>query len=370
VGGLKVLERVAIIGLGLIGGSLGMALRRLGLAAEVVGIGRSEEKLQLGVEVGAADTVTTDLQSGVAGASLVVVATPVSTVVPVVREAAPHLRPGTVVTDVGSTKAAIVRAVEPIGAAHSFYFVGGHPMAGSERAGVKNADPYLFENAYYILTPTTATDPSALDRVRRLAEGIGARVIQLAPEVHDFYVAAVSHLPHCVAAALVNTIGALPEREALLPLAAGGFRDTTRVAAGDVTVWRDIILSNSEAILTVLERYRQVLGELAAIVASGNAQALEEWLRKAHLLRQTVSAKSKGYLPELCEIVVTVPDRPGVIAHLSGILGNAGINICDIEILRVREGEGGTIRLGFASTADQEEALALLQRAGIESRKR
>uniref|UniRef100_A0A7C2IFF7 Prephenate dehydrogenase n=1 Tax=Ammonifex degensii TaxID=42838 RepID=A0A7C2IFF7_9THEO len=362
--------RVAIIGLGLIGGSLGMALRRVGLAAEVVGVGRNYENLRLAVEVGAADWVTTDPKSGVAGAAVVVVAAPVSTVGPVITEIAPFLSPGTVVTDVGSTKAAIVRAVEPVAAAHSFFFVGGHPMAGSEKTGVRNADPYLFENAYYVLTPTPATDPDALEKVRQMAEGVGARVIKLAPEIHDFYVAAVSHLPHCVAAALVNTIGVLAEREAVLPLAAGGFRDTTRVAAGDAALWRDILLSNREAVLAMLGRYREVLQELADLLSAGDTAGLEEWLKKAHLLRQAVPAKSKGYLPELCEIVVTVPDEPGVIARLAGILGDAGINICDIEILRVREGEGGTIRLGFATTADQEEAVRLLREAGIETRKR
>lgn len=361
--------RVAIIGVGLIGGSLGMALKRVGLAEEVVGVGRSEEKLRLALEVGAVDRVTTALRA-VADAALVVVATPVGTVIPVVEAIAPYLRAGTVVTDVGSTKAGIVRAAEPIARARGFSFVGGHPMAGSERTGVKSADPYLFENAYYILTPTPATERDAVAKVRALASGIGARVVELSPEAHDFYVAAVSHLPHCAAAALVNTIGVLPEREALLPLAAGGFRDTTRVAGGDPALWRDILLSNSDAVLTMIGRYRESLSELAALIAAGDGASVEGWLRRAQQVRRTVPAKSKGYLPELYEIVVTVPDRPGVIARLAGILGDAGINISDIEILRVREGEGGTIRLGFAAAADQEEAVRLLRASGIETRKR
>ncbi|MEW6448110.1 MAG: prephenate dehydrogenase [Bacillota bacterium] len=362
-------KRVAIIGVGLIGGSLGMALKRLRLAEEVLGIGRDAEKLRLAVEVGAVDRVTTDLTS-VAGATLVVVATPVSAVIPVVKEAAGHFRPGTVVTDVGSVKAAIVKTLHPVARTHGFHFVGGHPMAGSERAGVKSADPYLFENAYYILTPAPDTERGSLETVGKMAAAVGARVIELSPEEHDLYVAAVSHLPHCVAAALVSTIGALPEREAVLPLAAGGFRDTTRVAAGDPEVWRDIVIANREAILGMIHRYQAALASLAVLIRAEDGAGVFEWLKKAQALRRAVPAKSKGYLPELYEIVVTVPDRPGVIAGLAGVLGDNGINICDIEILRVREGEGGTIRLGFARETDQEEAVRLLREAGIEARKR
>ncbi|MEW6574067.1 MAG: prephenate dehydrogenase [Bacillota bacterium] len=362
-------ERVAIIGVGLIGGSLGMALKRLRLAEEVVGIGRNAEKLQLAVEVGAVDRVTADLKS-VTGAAVVVVATPVSAVIPVVAEAADYFEAGAIVTDVGSVKAAIVDALQPVARAHGFHFVGGHPMAGSERTGVKSADPYLFENAYYILTPTPETDRSAVETVAKMAVAVGARVIELDPGEHDLYVAAVSHLPHCVAAALVNTIAGLPEREAVLPLAAGGFRDTTRVAAGDPEMWRDIVVANREAILGMIGKYQAELALLAALIRTGDGPGVDEWFKKAQALRQTVPTKSKGYLPELFEIVVTVPDRPGVIAGLAGVLGENGINICDIEILRVREGEGGTIRLGFASETDQEEAVRLFREEGIETRKR
>lgn len=364
------LNKIAIIGVGLIGGSFGMAVRRLGLAAEVVGIGRNERNLRLAKELGAVDQITTDFREGVKGAAVVLVATPVSIVAPVVTAISPYLDPGAIVTDVGSTKVAVVNALEPVAQANRFFFVGGHPMTGSERTGVESADPYLFENAYYILTKTPTTDPWALAQVHTLAGAIGGRVVELSPEDHDFYVAAVSHLPHCVAAALVNTVGGLPEREAVLPFAAGGFRDTTRVASGDPVIWRDILISNTRPILEMIRRYQTALADLARLIKSRDALGVENWLKKAQTLRQAVPAKSKGYLPELYEIMVTVPDRPGVIAKIAGILGEAGLNISDIEILRVREGEGGTIRIGFASASDQDMALRLLRSAGIETRKR
>jgi prephenate dehydrogenase len=370
MGGKNVLTRVVIIGVGLIGGSLGMAIKRLGLAAQVVGVGRNEANLRTALEVGAVDEITTDAASGVRDTDLVVVATPVSAVAPVVVEISPHLKPGTIVTDVASTKASIVGALEPLGREKGFFFVGGHPMTGSERSGVQSADPFLFENAYYILTRTAETDTGALDRMRDLTESIGARVVELSPEAHDFYIAAVSHLPHCIAATLVNTIGGMEDRDAVLPFAAGGFRDTTRVAAGDPAMWRDILLTNARGILQMLGLYKSALDELVRLIEAGDAPAVEEWLKQAQSLRQVIPAKSKGYLPELFEIVVTVPDKPGVIAQLAAILGDADINISDIEILRVREGEGGTIRLGFATGTDQDEALRLLRREGIESRKR
>ncbi|RDV80935.1 prephenate dehydrogenase [Ammonifex thiophilus] len=364
------LGKVVVVGVGLIGGSLGLALRRRGKAREVVGVGRSAERLRQAQLLGAVDSFTTDPAEGVKGADLVVVATPIGAIVPTLESLAPHLEPGTVVTDVGSTKREIVEAAEKLAAKYSFAFVGGHPMAGSERTGVENADPYLFENAYYILTPTPSTPAEAISRVEELVEAVGARKVAIPPDLHDYYVAAVSHLPHCLASALCNLIASLPEKEAILPLAAGGFRDTTRVAAGDPALWRDILLTNTDPLRELLALLLQVLQELEGLLAKKDARELEEWLRRAQTLRKEVPTKSKGYLPELHEIVVTVPDRPGVIAHLASLLAAKDINIADIEILRAREGEGGTIRLAFTRSEAQEKAYETLAAAGIEVRKR
>ncbi|MGO0122430.1 prephenate dehydrogenase/arogenate dehydrogenase family protein [Desulfothermobacter acidiphilus] len=364
------LNRVVIVGVGLIGGSLGLALRRRGRAKQVVGLGRSVERLRLAQFLGAIDTYSTEPAEALPGAELVVLATPISTIIATLEKLAPHLESGTVVTDVGSTKVEIVAAAEKLASQHGFAFIGGHPMAGSERTGVENADPYLFENAYYLLTPTSFTSPAATALVTELVEAVGARKVELSPELHDYYVAAVSHLPHCLASALCNLIAGLPERDKLLPLAAGGFRDTTRVAAGDPLLWRDILLSNTEPLSLFLSRLREILRELEALLTAGKREELEMWLRRAQNLRREVPAKSKGYLPELHEVVVTVPDRPGVIAHLTSLLAEKGINIADIEILRAREGEGGTIRLAFTRLEAQEQAYETLVAAGIEARRR
>ena len=356
--------RVAIIGVGLIGGSIGMGLRARGLARTVVGIGRDEARLRLGIDRGAVDTYTTDSAAGVRGADLVIVAVPVGSVLPVLRTLCPHLAPGAVVTDVGSCKAGIVAAAEELMPPET-HFVGGHPMAGSEQTGIQAADRYLFEGAYYVLTPTPRTNREALDRLRRLAEKLGCRVIEMDPAEHDRAVAAVSHLPHLLACTLVNAVAGLPDAERALALAAGGFRDTTRVAAGNPQMWQDIFLANREMVRAVLRLFRSELDTIEKILEEGGRERLQHWLESARQRREALPARMKGFLNDLYEMVVTIADRPGTIAGVATTLGAHGVNIADIEILRVREGEGGTVRLGFTSAADRERAAALLSAEGI-----
>ena len=361
-------QKVVIIGVGLIGGSLGLALKERGLAAEVVGVGRSPENLAVALEYGAIDRV--DQPAGaLPGADLVVLAIPVGTVRQVLAQCRPHFTAATLVTDVGSTKAEVVAVAAELLPPETA-FVGGHPMAGSEVAGAAGADPYLFENAYYILTPTATTPGWALERAAALARGVGALVATMSPEEHDAAVAAVSHLPHLVAAALVNAVAGRPGADSILHLSAGGFRDTTRIAAGNTTMWRDIFLSNRDALLDLLGSFRSSLKRLEQAVAAEDGEAIMGELDQACRVRSGLPVRRKGYLPVLYEIVVTVPDKPGIIGSMALQLGEAGINITDIEILRVREGEGGTIRLAFATPDEQERAVALLAAKGIPTRRR
>lgn len=362
-------RRVAIVGVGLIGGSLGMALCTWGLAGEVVGMGSRVENLRLAVDLGAIHRFTDSLAEGVAGSDMVIIATPVSATIPVIKQILPCLSPGAVVTDVGSAKAGIVSEAEKV-TPSGISFVGGHPMAGSEQAGVKGADPYLFENAFYIITPTSNTPPHALEAVEKLATGIGARIVKMDPVEHDLAVAAVSHLPHLLAATLVNTVAHIPGSEKILPLAAGGFRDTTRIAAGSPSMWRDIFVANREQVLKMLRRYRAELDIFENSINNENKEAIHDSLEKARVVRSNLPAKTKGYLPCLYEVVVNVPDQPGIIAGFTTHLAEAGINISDIEILRVREGEGGTIRVGFATEEEQEKAVRVLREKGYTVRKR
>lgn len=363
-----VFQKVAIVGVGLIGGSLGMAVNRKSLAREVLGLGRSRDALELAVEHGAVHSISMDFRD-VAGCDLVVVATPVGSTLGIMSALSPYLDPGALITDVGSTKAGIVEQAEkalPAGAV----FIGGHPMAGSEKGGIAGADPYLFENAFYILTPGKNTPGEYLDRLVELVEGIGSRPVLMDPGEHDLSVAAVSHLPHLVAATLVNCLFDLPGGEKKSLLAAGGFRDTTRIAAGSPEMWRDIFASNRGSVLKALNAFRTRLNQFQEHLESCDHESIYQLLDRARTLKKGMPARRKGYLPALWEIVVTVPDEPGVIARLATILGNEGINIYDIEIMRVREGEGGTIRLAFAGETEQERAVSLLTSSGIPSKKR
>ncbi len=346
-----------------------MALCAGGLAREVVGTGSRPESLHLALEMGAIHRFTLSLAEGVTGADLVIIATPVSVTISVLRGISTYLSPGAVVTDVGSTKTAIVYQAEKM-LAPGISFVGGHPMAGSEQAGVRAADPYLFENAIYLITPTANTHPPAQETVKKLAEGVGAKVVMMEPEWHDLAVAAVSHLPYLLAATLVNTSARLPESKRILSLAAGGFRDTTRIASSSPVMWRDIFMTNREQLLAVLQRFRAELDFFESIIEQGHGEAIKDSLERAQKVRSCLPVRTRGYLPCLFEIVLTVPDRPGTIADFTACLATAGINISDIEILRVREGEGGTIMLAFATEEEQERAVQLLMKQGYAVRKR
>lgn len=262
---------VAIIGVGLIGGSLGMALKARRLAERVVGIGRSAERLEQAVQLGAIDAATTSVTEGLAAADVVVLCTTVGGILETLPDVLRAVPPGAVVTDVGSTKTQIVARS---GGAPNF--IGGHPMAGSERTGVEAATPLLFQEATWALTPTDATDPRALATLRALAQEVGADTLILPPDTHDALVAVTSHLPHVLASALMRQASdaraATPE---IARLAAGSFADMTRVAAASPDIWRDVCLSNRRAVLQALSAFRGQLDALESAVSASDPAAIE-----------------------------------------------------------------------------------------------
>lgn len=363
------IKKAAIVGVGLIGGSFGLALRKFNLAREVIGMDVDSSNLREAVKIGAVHRAIDDPAQLPGDVEVVILAIPVGKTVEVLKELIPCLSAGAVITDVGSVKESIVRSAEGL-IPPSIYFVGGHPMAGSELAGIRGADAYLFENAYYLLTPTGCTKPQALQKVKELVRGVGAQPVEISPEEHDMIVAAVSHLPHLVACALVNVINDISGQERILPFAAGGFQDTTRIASGNPSLWKDILLNNKKKVLEILKHFREALQRCEGAMASGNGEAILRELETAARTRKGIPARSKGYLPALYEIVVTIPDRPGSIAEISGYLAGEEINISDIEILRAREGEGGTVRIAFSKEEEQEAAVRILSSRGIPARKR
>ncbi len=360
------IDRCAIIGLGLIGGSLGLAMHERRLAGHICGVDTNRENLRSALAAEAIHEAA-GLREAVTGADLVILSVPVGTIPSLLEEINGCLKPGAVVTDVGSTKKAIVEAASKV-LSPDIHFVGGHPMAGAETSGFAGADPYLFENAFYLLTPTPDTNPAAKNLVRRMVEGIGALVMEIPPDEHELITAAISHLPHFVAVALVKAVTGMPVADAALALSAGGFRDTTRIAAGSPEMWRDIFITNRDRVLEALSYFRTAVDELEEAVRAGDSERIYQSLHEAGLVRRELPIKPRGYLPYVYEVVVTVPDRPGMIAMLAGLLGDAGINISEIEILRAREGYGGTIRVGFASFDEQNKACELLRANNIKCR--
>jgi prephenate dehydrogenase len=249
------------------------------------------------------------------------------------------------VTDVGSVKAPIVAAVETARPDLAGRFVGGHPMAGSEQGGLDGADADLFVGATWVLTPTDRTDASVFSTVRRLVAGLGAEVIAVTPAHHDDLVAVVSHVPQLAATTLMDVAaGGREEPATLLRLAAGGFRDMTRIAAGDPGIWPDICVANRDAIVDALDGYLEALGGVRALVAGRDRDGLLELLERARAARRRLPVGGAGAEP-LVELRVPVPDRPAVLAEVTTLAGSMGINISDIDIAHSVEGGGGVLVL-------------------------
>ncbi|MCC6127215.1 MAG: prephenate dehydrogenase [Pirellulales bacterium] len=281
---MKPLKTVAIVGVGLIGGSIGLALRERKLAERVIGIGRRQESLRIARRVGAVTNTTVDLDKGVAEAELVVVCTPVGRIVEDVRKAAEHCPEGILITDAGSTKQDLVVALDgdlPRGCR----FLGSHPLAGSEKTGPAFAAADLFEGRVAILTPTKNTRAEDFDFLEQFWQALGSVVVQMTPEEHDKALAVTSHLPHVAAAALA---GLIPEK--FFRLVGSGMLDTTRIAAGDPELWLQIFIHNRENVLSALEQYGSRLSALHAALRDGDAEEILKILTLAKKNRDALGS--------------------------------------------------------------------------------
>ena len=320
----------AVVGTGLIGGSIGLALRDRGW--HVTGHDRDPARAERAKELGAVDAVgrTPDVE-------VTFVATPTGSVVEEVRAALAAGAP--LVTDVGGVKGPVVDLVDDA------RFVGGHPMAGSEQEGIDAARPDLFEGAAWVLTPGPATDDHAYARLAGIVSSLGADVIALEPHRHDALVATVSHVPHLTAATLMRlTQDRATEQRALLRLAAGGFRDMTRVAAGQPAMWLDICDDNRSAIVEVLDHLIEELGETRDAVAKGDREGLSDALEQARTAR--VSLPGRYRRPdEMAEVRVPIADEAGMVARVATLASDLGVNIADLEIAHSSEGDRGVLIL-------------------------
>jgi cyclohexadieny/prephenate dehydrogenase len=285
----RLFDRVAIIGIGLIGSSLARVLRRDSPDTVIAACARRAETLDAVRRLGIADLATDDSARAVEGADLVVIATPLSAYAEIARRIAPALKDGAIVTDVGSVKGAAIAALQPELPAR-VHFVPGHPVAGTEHSGPESGFAGLFDGRWCILTPPPEADPQAVAKVRALWEGAGMRVVTMAPEHHDKVLAVTSHLPHLIAYTIVGTATELGEdlQSEVVAYSAGGFRDFTRIAASDPVMWRDVFLTNREAVLEVLQRFSEDLTALQRAIRRGDGDTLHDWFTRTRAIRRSI----------------------------------------------------------------------------------
>jgi prephenate dehydrogenase len=283
------IEKLALVGVGLIGGSLARDLRALDAVDEIVGYGRSVGNLQRAVDLGVIDRAAVSAHDAVAGADMVVVAVPVGSIGPVLEDIASAIGDSTVVTDVGSVKQSVIDAARGALGPRFPAFVPGHPIAGTENSGVEASIEGLFRNRRVLLTPTPDTDAGALNRVNDMWEAVGAEVIVMDALEHDQILAASSHLPHMLAFALMDMLVRMDEHREIFAFSAGGLRDTTRIAGSDPTMWRDILLANRDTVLAALTQYRDDLGEMIAAIERGDGEWLFDTFSRARAAREMLN---------------------------------------------------------------------------------
>jgi len=348
---------------------MGLALKRTGFPGRVVGVSR-RQTVDKALELDVIDEGFTyeELEPALKGVDLVFVCTPIQHIIRLLPEIMVAAAPGALITDVGSTKRRIVQEAAQC-RRPDVYFVGGHPMAGSEKAGVTAADPFLFENAIYIVMPQEDTPAEAHAALGELLVGVGAKVMELDAETHDTVVSAISHLPQMMATSLVETVGRLNEEGEgyFLALAAGGFRDLTRIASSPFSpVWEDICATNADCIRGMIEQY---ITGLRGVQDRLEDKSLGESFAYANQIRDRIPRDAKGFIHRLFEILVVAEDKPGIIAEIATAMSAEEVNINDIEIVKVREGEGGTIRLGFDTDQAAGRALEILDSLGYSARR-
>ncbi|MCG8605607.1 prephenate dehydrogenase [bacterium] len=356
-------QRIAIFGLGLIGGSLAAAFKKSRISAQIVGVDRAtvaRKALKLGLVHEAYEIER--YQNAITETDLVILATPIHSILKLLPDLLPKMNQGVLVTDVGSTKEVIVNEAAkhlPSGV----FFLGGHPMTGSERSGLEHADPLLYENAVYVLVESETISPELLSRFTDLIQSIGAKILLLSAQVHDQIAATVSHLPQLLAVALMQyASGKNRENKAYLKLAAGGFRDMTRIASSPYGLWSDIFKTNEKNVLDAMESFLGAVLEAKGRLKRGQlASMFEEAARN----RLSIPKDTRGFLRRHYDLSVVIEDKPGVIASIATILSEQDINIKDIEVLKVREGDSGTLRLSLETGADRERARALLNQNGF-----
>jgi len=362
---------VSIVGLGLIGGSLARSIKHFFPKTRILAVDSDADTLHAAYSEGIIDSAVRADGADygcVANAELIVLCTPVDAALSCLSALAPHLMRGTIVTDTCSTKSALLERARILSKENpDFCFVGGHPMAGSEKNGYAASSSHLLENAVYLLCPLfdEVRHTSALELLSGFIRALGALPLNVSACEHDLYMAVISHLPHVAASALVNTAHANENEQGILRvLAAGGFKDITRIASGPPALWRSISMSNRHCLMQLLRDYMDSLETFYNALDRGTGQMIEDFFLRAQRYRDSFSSSDKTIYALLYELSLDVEDKPGVVAEITRLLESEKINIKNLYIAESREMEGGCLRLAFSSRALRDRAAVLLEAAG------
>lgn len=355
------MTKITIFGVGLMGGSLALCFKgKPGL--QVVGHSPNPASVAKYLQHGVVDTATTSMEEAATDADFIFLCVPVGQLEHYLRRVSQlPLKPGCIITDVGSTKGGVasVAAQLDLKGAH---FIGGHPMCGSHRSGVEAASAHLYENAIYVLSPLATTPDGAYERLAGLLCHTRAQLIRVEAGLHDRVVGAISHLPHVIAAALVNQVRRYDEADSLYSsLAAGGFLDLTRIASSDPDLWRDILLSNRDVVLELLDDWNAEIARFRELIETNDGAGIESEFREARDFRGGLPDRRKGVLAPSYDIYIDVPDHPGIIGAVASLLGNHRINLSNIQIIESREDTPGVLRLSFRNEGDWERAKEVLK---------
>ena len=348
--------RIAVLGVGLIGGSIGLAAHEHVEDAEVVGFGRDQDRLRRAVELGAIDRAADSVAAAVDGAGLCFACAPVGALEGLVREALEAAGPSCLVSDVGSTKQQLLAAVDDP------RFVGGHPIAGAETAGVEHARADLFEGAVWYLTPLPHSEGLLYERLHRFIVALGAHPVAVDPATHDRLVAVFSHLPHVLANVLASqAAGRLADQGEALRQVGPSFRDMTRVAGANTDMWADIYRANSDAIVEEIRAFREELERVERLLGDGDVAA---WNERARADRRSLLEAELGDEP-VHELRLTVPNRPGIVAQVALELGKAGVNIVDLALAPAADMRSGAMTLWIAGDGQAARAADLIGELGF-----
>lgn len=354
-------EKIGFIGLGLIGGSIAKAIRQYYPNCQIVAFDKNKETLALATQESLIDVAATTIDENFAHCRYIFLCTPVSYNTAYLSQVQPYLDDSCILTDVGSVKTSIHQEIERLGLEE--YFIGGHPMAGSEKSGYTNSKAMLIENAYYVLTPTGKVSQEKIDAYASFVESLKALPIILTYQEHDYVTGTISHLPHIIASAMVNYVRESDTKDELMKLlAAGGFKDITRIASSSPTMWQHICLKNRNNILKILKDYTDDLNKIASLIEKEDAQGIYNWFDISRNYRNSIPDRSSGPIKKVFAVYCDIIDEAGGIATIATILASNNINIKNIGIVHNREFEEGVLRIEFYDEDSSSRAARLLQK--------